>query len=114
MPKLTLADLTPEPTTFEIAGHTYTVQTMTRAVETKHDTALKAFQESDEEDSVKNVTLLAKTIETLFDKPEGAPLFSKALVDEWKRDGIALGQIHGLYEGAMEAALARPTSRRRS
>lgn len=111
MPRLTLADLTAEPTTLELDGHVYTVRTMSRSVEAKHDAALKKFKEADD-DSDKNVDLLAKTIETLMAAPEGAPPIAKALVAAWKADTLGLGQIHALYDGAAEASFARPTSRR--
>jgi hypothetical protein len=112
MPRLTLADLTAEPTTFELDGHTYTVVPMTRAVQVKHDAALAKFQESDSEDSDKNIDMLSRCIETLVKGEGDAPPLSKALAAAWKRDDVTLGQIHRLYESAQEAALERPTSRR--
>lgn len=114
MARITLADLTAEPTTVELFDGTYRVLAITRSTQKKLDVAEKKLSESESEDSDELVALLIGVIAEIVEPVESAPPIKKTLLDAWKADKVGLGQLRGLYESVQEAALARPTSRRRS
>jgi hypothetical protein len=45
----------------------------------------------------------------LLDAGKDGPQAKKAIVDAWKADKLSLAQLHGLFEGVQQAAVARPT-----
>lgn len=107
---ITLGDLTAEPTTVEIFGGSYTVRTITRSVQKKLEGLTGALQAlENEEDSDKVVSTLAEGLDVLLERAEGSPSPKTLIVKHWKDDTLSLAQLHGLFEGVQEAAVARPT-----
>src|SRR4051812_37597806 len=110
MPKITLADLTAEPTEIELFGHSYRVLAIVRSVQKKLEKAQPHLEKlGEEEDSDKVVDVLTDALAALLAPDAGAPAPKKALMDAWKADEIGLGQISALLERVQEAAVARPT-----
>jgi hypothetical protein len=108
--KITLADLTSEPTTIELFGHEYRVLAITRSVQKKLEKAQPSLESlPDEEDSDKVVAVLADAIDAVLAADAGAPAARKAIVDAWKRDELSLSQISALSDKVQEASAARPT-----
>lgn len=110
MARITLADLTTERSTVEMFEHAYTVRPITRSVQKKLEAlngSLQALKE--EEDSDKVVETLADGLDALLEPADGAPAPKKVIVAQWKADTLSLAQLHGLFEGVQQAAVARPT-----
>lgn len=110
MSKITLADLTAEPTTVELFGSEYRVLAMTRSTQKKFEAAEKTLEGLENEaDSDKAVTTLAGVIDSLLAPVESGPAAKKVIADAWKRDELSLGQLRALNNRVQEASLARPT-----
>lgn len=114
MPKITLADLTAEPTDVELFGGTYRVLALTRSTQKKLDVVEKKLQNTDSEDSDELVGLLIGVIGEMLEPVDGAPPFKKSATDAWKTDTLPMGALHALHISVQEASVARPTSRRRN
>jgi hypothetical protein len=110
MPKITLADLTSEPTTVELFGHAYRVNAITRSVQKRLEKIQPLIDNlQDEDDSDKSIATLADALAELLEPEEDAPSPKKTITDAWKADKLNLGQINALFERVQEAAVARPT-----
>jgi hypothetical protein len=107
---ITLADLTAETTTVAMFGGSYTVRPITRSVQKKLEGLNAALQSlAEEEDSDKVVATIADGLDILLEPDEGSTAAKAVIVKQWKDEALSLSQLHGLFEGVQEAAVARPT-----
>lgn len=110
MARISLAELTSEPTTVELGDHSYRVLAITRSVQKKLEKAQPALEHlGQEEDSDKAVTVMADAIDALLEPENQAPPAKKVLVDAWKSDTLGVTQLGLLFERVQEAATSRPT-----
>lgn len=110
MPKITLADLTSEPTTVELFECSYSVKTLTRSVQKqleKVQPKLAAINKQDDSDQA--IALLADAFDVLLAPENGSPPAKKTITEAWKRDEITVGQLGALFDQVEKASAARPT-----
>lgn len=110
MARISLADLTADPTIVDMFDHDYEVQAITRSVQKnleRVDQAMKALTADDESD--KGVGVIIDGLAALLKPVNGGPPVKKALTDAWKQDLLSLDQINALYEAVQETGVKRPT-----
>jgi hypothetical protein len=108
--KITLADLTGEPTTIDMFDHSYRVLAVTRSVQKKLEKVQSLLDGlEDEDDADKVVAAMADSIDTLLQGEEGSPPAKKVIVDAWKNDTLSLPLLRALFDSVQEASVARPT-----
>jgi hypothetical protein len=110
MGKITLADLTREPTTLELFDNTYRVNAITRSVQKKLEKVQPIIENlADEDDGDKVVAMMVDAIEPLLTPAEGSQAVKRVLVDAWKADNLSLDMLAALFDKVQEASAARPT-----
>jgi vacuolar-type H+-ATPase subunit E/Vma4 len=110
MAKITLADLTREPTTLELFDNTYRVNAITRSVQKKLEKVQPILENIDkEEDGDKVVAMMADALEPLLAPEDGSQSAKRVLVEAWKADTLSIDMLAVLFDKVQEASALRPT-----
>lgn len=110
MPRITLADLTAEPTTIEMFEHTYRVNSITRSVQKQLEKVQPLIENlKDEDDGDKVIAAIAGAIDALLRPEDGAPPAKRVILDAWKADQVSLDVVSALFDKVQEASVSRPT-----